>query len=428
MNSRHINGVLLIYHHLLGGDAPTIMQHVNAFGEHSEFKVWSVNTIYGFPERLKDLSFSCVVLHYSLFGGWPFVLPEQYIEYVAGCASSYKVAFFQDEYRYWPQRVNVIERCGIDCIYTLVSEDQFKNTYRRYLERPVLKYNLTGYVSDSMLKMSEGYSKPKEQRATDVGYRARELPVIYGKAVSEKYEIGRRFKQIVGERLVCDIETTENKRIYGEDWYKFLGNCKGVLGVEAGVSIFDIDNSIEDECRQLRDAEPGISDEDLYNRVLRRHEDLIPYRTISPRHFEAAAFRCCQILFEGDYSGVMKAGVHYIRLKKDFSNIDEVLECFNDDKYRNDIVENAYNDLIRSGKYSYQSFMKDFDAELMSAGLEARIDKVDAEYVGKLLRQGALWRTVNTNVRSLRYRSFPGRKIVTVLLGPIHRAILRGRV
>ena len=58
---------------------------------------------------------------------------------------------------------------------------------------------------------------------------------------------------------------------------------------------------------------------------LPRWEDNVYYRTISPRHFEAAAFRICQVLFEGRYSGVLEPMVHYIPLKKDFSNIDEVI-------------------------------------------------------------------------------------------------------
>ena len=54
---------------------------------------------------------------------------------------------------------------------------------------------------------------------------------------------------------------------------------------------------------------------------------MIDLRTISPRHFEAAAFRVCQVLFEGRYAGVMEPMRHYIPLRKDFSNFDEVCGC-----------------------------------------------------------------------------------------------------
>ena len=47
---------------------------------------------------------------------------------------------------------------------------------------------------------------------------------------------------------------------------------------------------------------------------------------ISPRHLEACATRTCQVLVEGEYSGVLRPGEHYIPVRKDLSNLDDVLE------------------------------------------------------------------------------------------------------
>ena len=66
------------------------------------------------------------------------------------------------------------------------------------------------------------------------------------------------------------------------------------------------------------------------------------------------------ILFEGEYSSVLEAIKHYIELKKDFSNINEVIEMAQDPELYNKITNRAYSDLIESGKYSYQSFIQDF--------------------------------------------------------------------
>jgi hypothetical protein len=41
-------------------------------------------------------------------------------------------------------------------------------------------------------------------------------------------------------------------------------------------------------------------------------------------------------------------------LKRDFSNLNEVLEIMKDDNKRNQIVEQAYQDIVLSNKYSYQ--------------------------------------------------------------------------
>src|SRR3954453_1840141 len=77
-----VNGILLLYDHPLEPNAPTIMEHVDAFARHSRFDVWSVNTALGFPKSLGELDFSVVVLHYSLFGWFPFKLDEWFERYL----------------------------------------------------------------------------------------------------------------------------------------------------------------------------------------------------------------------------------------------------------------------------------------------------------------------------------------------------------
>ena len=104
-----------------------------------------------------------------------------------------------------------------------------------------------------------------------------------------------------------------------------MANCRGMLGVESGVSVFDLDDHVIDEYEQLLARGAPVSVEGSRRRAAGGQ---VFYRTISPRHFEAAAFRVCQVLFEGHYSGLMEPMVHYIPLRKDFSNFDQVLDQF----------------------------------------------------------------------------------------------------
>ena len=52
----------------------------------------------------------------------------------------------------------------------------------------------------------------------------------------------------------------------------------------------------------------------------------------------------------------MRAGKHYIALKRDLSNFDHVLEVVKADKVRAEIVENAYRDVVESGLCNYKNF------------------------------------------------------------------------
>ena len=74
MQRERVNGLLLVYHHFLCDNAPTIMEHVHALRDHSSFRVFTWNTELGFPSGLENLEFDAVALHYSMFGSTPFDL------------------------------------------------------------------------------------------------------------------------------------------------------------------------------------------------------------------------------------------------------------------------------------------------------------------------------------------------------------------
>jgi len=384
---KSINGILIIYHHYLGPYASMIKDLVSAFENHSRFKVWAVNVELGFPKALRDYEFGVIVLHYSLFGWLPFFLSEEFLGYLGESGSSYKVAFFQDEYRYWPERSELLNRYKVDCVYTCIEPSYFKDTYERYTKVPRLLNYIPGYVSDEMVKWAGEVSKRDGSRGIDIGYRGRQSYHYMGRAAREKHEIGSRFLELAsGLGLRMDISSEEQKRIYGKQWLEFLGNCRATLGVEAGVSIFDIDNVIIPQYQRMVAEKPEMDFEEVYEKLLCRYDGKgIYYRTISPRAFEAAAVRTCQILFEGRYSGILKPMVHYIPLKKDFSNFDDVIRMYRDESFRRELTENAYRDLIASGEYSYRQFIKKFDEGLKQAGIQPGIDsKLEREVTYRL--------------------------------------------
>ena len=226
----------------------------------------------------------------------------------------------------------------------------------------------------------------------DVGYRGRLSPefLFLGKQALEKYEIALEFQaRAAGLGLTLDIETDEAKRIYGEAWLAFLGNCRATLGVEAGVSVFDIDDVAIPAYERLRQAEPELSPEQVYERTVKPYDGVgVYYRTVSPRVFEAAATGTCQILYEGKYSGVVEPWVHYLPLQKDFANFDEIIRLYRDEGVRRQLVQQAERDLIASGAYSYRRFIAQFDAGLVAAGLQTQIPDRTVRRVNDALWEG----------------------------------------
>ncbi len=401
------DGILVLSHRpTLRRDAATVHEHIEAFNRHSRFRVWSVNTAYGYPPGLDRLRFSIIILHYSLFGGWFYYLNKRFYEYIDASAASYKIAFFQDEYRYCQKRFGFLDRYKVNCVYTLLQPKYFDDTYRKNTRVPKLISHLPGYVSEPLSEAASRFAKSDQDRAIDIGYRGRKLEYYMGKGAQEKYDIAIGFqRRLAGSKLTLDIECDEGKRLYGDDWYRFMGNCRGILGVEAGVSIFDVKDIVRVQCDELLTANPGMSFQEISERVLYQWEERIPYRTISPRHFEAAAFHACQILFEGNYSGILRPMVHYIPVKKDFSNFDEVIRLFDTRGLRQDLTAQAHRDLIASGRYSYGQFIAGFDAELEKEGLRPGPARTDTR-VTSMLEDGMLYRKARAIAFELRLQAY----------------------
>ena len=94
------------------------------------------------------------------------------------------------------------------------------------------------------------------------------------------------------------------------------------------------------------------------------YEDNVSYKQISPRHFEAAATGTLQLMFPGDYSGVFEAGRHYIALKRDYSNLSDVMAIVNDETKRKTITERAYEEIICNSDFWIETFINRFDKEV----------------------------------------------------------------
>jgi hypothetical protein len=363
-----VDGVLVVYHRPYAPgvkDASTVREHVHSFARHSRRRVWEINTEFGFPADLVGVEFEAIFLHYSLFGMGEYSLDQEWLEYLDG-THAYTIAFFQDECTRCQRRFAFLEQHRIDCVYTCLEPSEFSKVYGRYTSVPKLVSNLPGYVSEQTIEAGRRFTVPFEQRTVDVGYRGRPLPAYLGHGAMEKHEIGVRFREVsAGRGLRLDIATGEGDRLYGDAWYRFMAKCRCVLGVESGVSAFDLEDAVLDEYNRRMALGLSVGLEDL--ETLPRWEDVVYYRTVSPRHFEAASLRVCQVLFEGRYSGALEPMVHYIPLRKDFSNLDEVLEMCRDEALCRELADNAHRDLIASGAYSYERFVAGVDATLTSA-------------------------------------------------------------
>ena len=422
------DGIVLLYHNK-PPYAAAVMEHVNAFVAHSRFAVWAINVDHGYPPILDGLSPRIILLHYSLFGTRNYVLDARYRAFLERSTDSYRVAFFQDEYHFCGQRFAFIDQYRIDCVYTLIEPAYHDLVYGRHTHGPRVIYTIPGFVSDELVRTAARRSIPDAERRIDVGYRGRSLPFYMGRGSQEKREIAARFAEMAkGRGLVLDLAVDERARLYGNRWISFMANSRGFIGVEAGVSIFDIDDRVQPAAEQMLRENPSISMEEMSARLLEPWENNIPHRVISPRHFEAAAFRVTQILYEGRYSGILEPMVHYLPLRKDFSNFDEVIGLFKDPEVRRSLTERAYADLIASGRYSYRAFVGRFDDDLQAAGLLPTREPPESGRIAWRIRRETMRGRWRSTLRPHYRRLFPFavRRVLRAVVNGVGALIPRG--
>jgi glycosyltransferase involved in cell wall biosynthesis len=228
------------------------------------------------------------------------------------------------------------------------------------------------------LRMHTGYVVPRlrtlkppgnQTRPIDIFYRGSIQPLWFGRLAYEKRQIGYAVEPRARRLgLKVDISSRWEDRFTGDEWLARLSSAKATLGVESGSSIVDFDGSAERICREAEESDPGSpEDSDRCERILMRlsHlEDRLYYRTLSPRHFEAAATRTLQIMYEGDFEGVLLPGRHYVPLRRDLSNFDEVVDVLRDSQASGEIVNRTFAEIVLNTRYSIESFARDLDSHL----------------------------------------------------------------
>ncbi len=272
-----------------------------------------------------------------------------------------KVLFLQDEYRDVRLFNQLMSRLGIQVMFTCVAEKDHDIFYPRSLI-PSLQATytvLTGYVPTYL----EAYQfAPRDSRPLDISYRSRIVPYYLGDLGQEKKIIADHFQEIaLTHGFKSDISVREQDRIYGNRWVKFMESSRIVLGTPSGASVIDFTGEIRRNCEDYLFLHPQATYEEVKQKFFADVDWKVVIDTVSPRIFETVALGCTMVMHEGDYADILQPGKHYIPVRKDYSNIDEVINQMRDEKYCHQISQQAYRDLVASGEYSYRTFIRRFD-------------------------------------------------------------------
>jgi hypothetical protein len=337
-----------------------VQKHLTSISRHSAHRIHFVSATHDrradFPFEL----FDAIIIHFSVRLPWEGILAEEFANKLSVFKGS-KVLLIQDEYDLPAKTCAAIRRLGVHHVFTTVPPEYRDQFYPSDSVKGVeFRQCYTGYVPDDLPLENE--LPPIADRSTWVGYRGRKLPIWYGTLAQEKHLIGLQMKSLCEARSVPhDIEWDEDKRIYGDAWYRFLMSSRVTLGTESGSNVVDTDGSIRKTAQEAWRESPDLSEDEIYSDHIERYDNRVRMNQISPKIFEAIALKTGLVLFEGDYSGILRPDDHFIPLQKDFSNIDEVLCKVANCSYVQAMVDRAYRDIVATGQYTYARFVSEID-------------------------------------------------------------------
>jgi hypothetical protein len=344
---------------------PAILHHLHVLANcKTRHRVYYVNVAQEIPAFVRHLPFDVVVLHTTLLCyRWSSTFDTIFarLQWLRDSVSL-KIAIPQDEYDHAEILDQWLEYLRVSIVFTNFDATCRAILYPRMHKTASFHQCLTGYIDLPTADACRHQLIPVKHRPLDIVYRAAHLPYWFG----SQGQLKHRIATIISDRarafgFQTDISTNHAKTITSNQWFTFLGSSKTVIGCESGSSVLDPRGEIQRRIKQLLQQNPDLSFDDL-DALMPRGWDSYRFFAIGPRHLEAIMTKTCQILVEGSYDGILVPERHYLSLKRDFSNLDEVLVKIKDSALLEATANRAYEDILLSGAYSYRAYAKKIES------------------------------------------------------------------
>jgi hypothetical protein len=283
--------------------------------------------------RIVARKYDGVVLLHTVYSNAPYL--EGFLLRILERVKAPAAYFVGNEYKLMPEKIALCRRLGVRLFVSMTPNPRIHAAYRQSLDCEVVC--IPGGGLDPWLFSPTSVRK---DRPLDLGLRASDEPLYFGH--QERRAIVAHFEDVAPrQRLRVDLSFDEARRFTRVEYARFLNRCRAQIGTEGGTDYFDLEDGPRRAANAYLQAHPSADLAELKRECLDRWKPC-PARMLTGRHVEAAATKTVQVLFEGEYNGYFQADRHYIPLRKDLRNSDEVLEKLRDDSYCDRIVDNAY--------------------------------------------------------------------------------------
>lgn len=352
-------------------------------------------------ESLRTGDFDAILLDVSLLC-WRWAKPvaafEALLRDYAWVAAhpAVKLAFPQDDYDHYAVLDEWLSAWGVDVVFSPLSH--FASVlYPRTMLAGEIQPFLTGYVDDVDLAIAQRGRIPIALRPLDLAYRARPLPPNFGELGRLKTRVAEIVAPIARRAgLIVDISTDPADTIFGDDWLKFLGSARYVLGTPSGSSVIDARGEIGAAIAAYEAAHPQAPFDEIARHCVPPEASRHHMEAVSPRLFETALAGACQVLVRGEY-GPLEPDRHYLALEPDFSNVQAVITRLGDHDRAQRIADDCFTLVSTAPELHYRRAAKEVETAIIGCwrrrGQSGRADRLantqpvsTAEAVERILR------------------------------------------
>ena len=200
---------------------------------------------------------------------------------------------------------------------------------------------LSAQLIDAPHALNENIYRPsKSNKVYDIAFSGAKYGIFIGD--QERNNLIETMANLTPQ-LKNKINIGRNTNLPRNLWVELLQSAKATVGAEAGTYYLDRNGSLLEQSKKYVQQNPDANLDDLMEKIFDNTSiEYVSGKAISSRHFEPVGTKTCQILLEGNFNGILKEGEHYISVKKNFSNLKDIIDVYSDHDLRNQIVERAY--------------------------------------------------------------------------------------
>ena len=304
-----------------------------AFENSDELDVTSLNILNQrhahsyLQKHIKE--FDLIILMHSVLGdNVEIIIPfEQVLKERTGKLLS----FVGNEYDLMLKKKAFLQNVDADYIASQLPHEAHTFAYKE----------LSAQLIDAPHALNENIYRPsKSNKVYDIAFSGAKYGIFIGD--QERNNLIETMANLTPQ-LKNKINIGRNTNLPRNLWVELLQSAKATVGAEAGTYYLDRNGSLLEQSKEYVQQNPDANLDDLLEKIFDNTSiEYVSGKAISSRHFEPVGTKTCQILLEGNFNGILKEGEHYISVKKNFSNLKDVIDVYSDHDLRNQIVERAY--------------------------------------------------------------------------------------